>query len=118
RSWRLEVAKRCQRQQIEIAARRRSLDARTLLMLLDDVWYRVELDVLPAKESIEKIVDGESRRCVVAEARYDVVLRRRISRGKYDELQLCKHMYGSSDVYAVRKQQISTQEIKRHGLRA
>jgi hypothetical protein len=49
----------------------------------------------------------------IAEARYDAVLRRRISRAMYDELRMCKHMYGSDDVYAMRKQQISTLEIKR-----
>jgi hypothetical protein len=116
-SWRHSAAKRRQREQAEIAARRRTLNERTFLLLLDDVWFHVEVDVLPNNRYIEKVVDGGTRRCVVAEPRYDVVLRRHISRAMSDELRQCKHLYGSDDLYAVSKRQISTQEIKGHGLR-
>jgi hypothetical protein len=34
-----------------------------------------------------------------------------------DELRQCKRLYGSDDLYAVSKRQISTQEIKVRGLR-
>lgn len=116
-SWRQSAAKRREREQAGIAARRRTLDERTLLLLLDDVWFRVEVDVLPNNRYIEKVTDGGTRRHVVAESRYDVVLRRHISRVMNGELRQCKRLYGSDDLYAVSKRQISTREIKVHGLR-
>jgi hypothetical protein len=116
-SWRQSAAKRRQREEAEIAARRRTLNERTFLLLLDDVWFRVEVDVLPNNRYIEEVINGEARRCVVAEPRYDVVLRRHISRAMSDELRECKRLYGSDDLYAVRKRQISRREIKMHGLR-
>jgi hypothetical protein len=116
-SWRQSAAKRRQREQAEIAARRRTLDGRTLLLLLDDVWFRVEVDVLPDNQHIEKVVDGKMRWCVIAETRYDVVLRRIVSRAMSDELRRCKRLYGSVNMYAVSKRQISTREINAHRLR-
>ncbi len=116
-SWRRDTAKRCQREQADIAARRRKLDERTLLLLLDNVWYRVEMGVLPKARRAEGVIDGKMRWYVLAESRYDVVLRRNISRAMADELRHCKHLYGSDDLYAVSKRQISTREIKAHGLR-
>jgi hypothetical protein len=35
----------------------------------------------------------------------------------HGQLQHCKHLYGSDGLYAVSKRQISTREIKAHGLR-
>jgi hypothetical protein len=116
-SWHRGATKRRQREQGEIAARRRTLNERTFLLLLDDVWFRVQVDVLPNNRYIEKVIDGGTRRCVVAEPRYDVVLRRHISRAMSDELRQCKRLYGSDGLYAVSKRQISTREIKVHGLR-
>ena len=116
-SWRQSAAKRREREQAGIAARRRTLNERTLLLLLDDVWFRVEVDVLPNSHYIEKVIDGRKRRYVVAEPRFDVVLRRHISRAMSDELRQCKHLYGSDGLYAVSKRQISTREINVHKLR-
>ena len=116
-SWRQSAARRRQREQAEITARRRTLDERTLLLLLDDVWFRAEMDVLPDNQHIEKVIDGKTRRCVIAEIRYDVVLRRNVSREMSDELRQCKRLYGSADLYAVSKRQVSTREIKAHRLR-
>jgi hypothetical protein len=100
RSWRHSVAERRKREQAEIAARRRTVDERTLLLLLEDIWFRVEVDLLPT-----------------AESRYDAVLRKNVSRAARADLQQCLHLYGSSDLYAVSKRQISRQEIKANGLR-
>jgi hypothetical protein len=116
-SSRQGAAKRRQREQAEIAARRRTLNERTFLLLLGDLWFRVEVDVLPNNRYLEKVIDGRARRYIVAEPRYDVVLRRHISRAMSDELRQCKRLYGSDGLYAVSKRQISTREIKVHGLR-
>jgi hypothetical protein len=117
RSWRRSVAERRQREQAEIDARRRVLDLRTLLLLVDDVWFCVEVDELPQRYCVEKIIDGKPHRHVLAEGRYDVILRRRISRAMSDELRQCKYLYGSDEVYAVSKRQISKREMRRHQLR-
>jgi hypothetical protein len=117
RSWKDDTAKRRQREQDDIASRRRALNERTFLLLLDDVWFRVEVDVLPQKRYVEKVVDGKPSRHVIAESRYDVVLRRNISRTTSDELRHCERLYGSENLYAVSKRQISTREIKAYRLR-
>ena len=117
RSWRHDAAQRREREQAEIATRRRAMGERTLLLLLNDVWYRVEVDVLPRERFVENATDGRPHRQVIAEPRYDVVLRRHISRVMGADLQQCEHLYGSKDLYAISKRQISTREIKAHRLR-
>jgi hypothetical protein len=116
-SWRHGAAERRRREQVEIAKRRRIVDERTLLLLLNDAWFRVEVDVLPEERFIEKAVDGKKQKHAIAEPRYDVVLRRHISRVVHADLEQCKHLYGSDKLYAVSKRQMSTQEIKAHRLR-
>jgi hypothetical protein len=117
RSWRQSAAERRRRKHAKIATRRRVVDERTLLLLLDDVWFRVEVDVLPKERSVEDVVDGKPRRRVIAEPRYDVVQRRTVSRAVRADLRKCEYLYGSKDLYAVSKRQISTREIKAHCLR-
>jgi hypothetical protein len=117
RSLRQSVAQRRQREQLEIASRRRVVDERTMLLLLDEVWFLVEVDVLPKERLIEAVVDGRPHRRAQIESRYDVVLRRSISRAKMADLEQCKYLYGSGDLYAVSKRQISTREIKAYRLR-
>ena len=117
RSWRRDGVERRQREQAEIAARRRTMDERTLLLLLDDVWYRVDVATMPQTRTVEHVVDGKPRRQTVADPRHDAVLRRNVSRLIDTDLQRCKYLYGSSDLYAVSKRQLSKQEIKEHRLR-
>jgi hypothetical protein len=114
-SWRRTVAERRRREQLEIAARRRIVDERTQLLLLDDVWFQVEVDVLPAARVVVGV--GQPPRRVRPESRYDVVLRRNISREIAADLQHCEHLYGPGNLYAASKRQISTREIKAYGLR-
>jgi len=117
RPWRHEVAERRRRDHAEIAMRRRVVDERTVLLLLDDVWFRVEFDLLPKERLVESVVDGKPHRRTTAESRYDVVLRRNISRAILADRQQCEHLYGSGDLYAVNKRQISIGEIRAHRLR-
>ncbi|HEY2677357.1 MAG TPA: hypothetical protein VGI65_10330 [Steroidobacteraceae bacterium] len=100
RSWRLAPAETCKREEREIAGRRRVVDQRTLLLRLEDVWFEVEVDKRPKAESW-----------------YDAVLRRVVSPGNHVDLQQCMKLYGSSDLYAIGKRQISKQELKKYGLR-
>jgi hypothetical protein len=94
------------------------LDARTLLLPVEDVWFCVALDVLPEERYVEKIIDGKPERRVIANARYDIVQRRSVSRVIIDESRHSEHLYGSDAVYGVSKRQISTREFKAHELRA
>jgi hypothetical protein len=97
--------------------RRRMVDQRTFLLLLDDIWFRVETDELPRERLVESVVDGKPHRRMAVDLRHDVVLRRDISRATSSDRQQCEHLYGSGDLYAVSKRQASTREIKAHRLR-
>ena len=98
RTWKSLIVEQRERQQAEIAKRRRVLDEHTMLLLLDDIWYRVRVEALSA------------------ESRYDVVLHSKVSRPKPDDRRQCEHLYGSAALYAVRKQQLSRRELKAHEL--
>ena len=117
RYWRRGIAEHRRRELAQIAMRRRVVDERTFLLLLDDIWFRVETDLLPRERVVESVVDGKPHRRMVADFRYDVVLRRRISRAISSDRQQCEHLYGSGDLYAVSKRQIPTRDIKAHRLR-
>jgi hypothetical protein len=116
-SWRHTYAERCKREHAEIAMRRRVVDERTFFLLLNGVWFLVEVDVLPKERIVESVIDGKPRRYTTAESSYDVVQRRNISRTILADRRQCEHLYGSSDLYAVSKRQISTREIKAQRLR-
>ena len=63
RSWRHSVAQRRRREQLEIATRRRIVDQHTMLLLLNDLWFRVEAEVLPKERPVAGDVDrGGARR--------------------------------------------------------
>ena len=117
RSWRQGAAEDRKREAAETAARRRVVDERTLLLLLEGIWFRVEVGVLPKERIVEKIIDGKTHRHMIAEPRYDVVLRKTVSQSDQRDLRQCKQLYGSNNLYAVAKRQISTREIKAHQLR-
>jgi hypothetical protein len=115
RSYRSSYAQREEREQAEVDARRRELDECTLLLCLNDVWFEVKLAELPARREMVT-ADVPRGVKVIVEPRYDVVLRRETSRAHADS-QERKRVYGSSDLYAVSKRQLSKREIKAHGLR-
>ena len=117
RSLRSRSAVRMEQEQAELNARRRVLDDRTVLLRLDELWFEVKLAELPARQEVVSIVSGRRRTKVSVRSRYDVVLRRETSRSQYDDSQERKRVYGSSDLYAVSKRQLSKREIKAHGLR-
>jgi hypothetical protein len=116
RSWRHTSAERRRRELADIARRRRVVNASTMLLLLDELWFCVEVDVLPKERVVESVIDGKLQRSMKAECRYDVAMRRTISRARLTDRQQCEHLYGAGDLYAVSKRQISAREIKAHGL--
>jgi hypothetical protein len=89
RSWRRSDAQRRQREQLEIATRRRVVDERMMLLLLEDVWFRVEVDVLPGERSAQRVAGGLRDKRVKVEPRYDAVLRRHVSRAILADAQQC-----------------------------
>ena len=86
RFWQRADAEKRRREEAEIATRRRVLDERTLLLLLEGIWFRVDVDTLPRERFIEVIADGRPQRQLAAESRYDVVLRRHVSRAVRTEI--------------------------------
>jgi hypothetical protein len=117
RAWRHSIAEHHRRDQAEVAARRRKVDERTYLLLLNEIWFSVEVDVLPEERRVDRVIDGKLHRQMTAESRYDVVLRKNVSRAGRVESRQREHLYGSSGLYAVNKRQISAREIKAHCLR-
>jgi len=117
RSSRQDAADYHAREAAEIAAGRRNVDERTLLLRVEGIWYRVELGVLPKERIVASVIDSTRRRRMFAEPRYDVVLRRAVSRSVQADLRQCKQLYGSMDFYAQNKRQLSSREIKEHQLR-
>jgi len=112
RAWRREQIERREQEQVQLVARRRILNDRTVLMRLDDLWFEVTLAELPAPRAVQ--IEGRSK--VVLERRYDIVLRRPINRN--EDASDRGRVYGSSDLYAVSKRQLSKRELKAHGLRS
>jgi hypothetical protein len=112
-----DAAEHDMREAEEVTAHRRTVDERTLLLLVEGIWYLVELGVLPKERIVASVVDSTRRRRTFAEPRYDVVLRRAVSRSVQADLRQCKQLYGSMDFYAQNKRQLSSREIKQHQLR-
>lgn len=114
RAWRREQIERRERDQAQLVARRRILNDRTVLMLFDGLWFEVTLAQLPAPRVVESC--GRCKGKVVLERRYDIVLRRPINRN--EDASDRHRVYGSTDLYAVGKRQLSKRELKAHGLRS
>ena len=115
RSWQRRRDERQRARQAEIATRRRVIDPETQLLQLSGEWFEVRVAVLPSESVTILIVDGQKRRSRKAESRFDVVLKRRISR--LDERDARIKLYGSDTLHAVSKRQLSRRELKTHGLR-
>jgi hypothetical protein len=116
RTFHSSYAEREARAQAEVDARRRVLDGRTLLLRLDELWFEVKLAELPACRQLVAGNGAHRRTKVLMEPRYDVVLRREISRAHGHSLER-ERLYGSSNLYAASKRQLSKREMKTHGLR-
>jgi hypothetical protein len=116
RSWRRRNAERARARDAEIAAQRRVLDAKTMLLRLNGGWFWVEVDTLPAWSARDVVIDGEQRRSRHAEPRFDVVLKRETSRAACKDAPLRARLYGRDDLYGLSKRQISRREMKQFGV--
>jgi hypothetical protein len=110
-----EIDERREQERAQLIARRRILNERTVLLRLDDLWFEIALAELPAGRVVERIVDGQRKKRIVYDRRYDIVLRREVM--LYMDSQERERLYGSVELYAVSKRQLSRREMKAHGLR-
>ena len=115
RAGKREKAEQNRLRQAEIHARRRVINGRTLLLLLDGAWFEVRVEPLPAVQILETIVQGRMCRRRVPDRRVDVVMKLRTAIDEHADERL--HLYGSRSVYAVAKRQLSRRELRAHGLR-
>jgi hypothetical protein len=115
RTWTQEKAEQNRRRQAEIHSRRRVIKEGTLLLLLDGLWFEIQVAALPAVQIAETVVQGRVRRSRVAERRFDVVLKIRTALDEDGAHR--RHLYGSPSVYAVSKRQLSRKELRAYGLR-
>lgn len=88
----------------EIAARRRVVDERTLLLRIDGSWYRVEIAPLP-----------DALTCRQGQIPFDAVLKRPLVHPHQEAARL-QHWYGSASVYGVSKRQAGKRELSLHGI--
>jgi len=116
RSWNEIAAARRAAAKKEIEARRRVIDEHTQLHLLRGEWFEVQLVPLPDVRVIEVNVNGRWMRKRVADARFDIVLKRATSRIQHHDAEEREALYGSATVYAAAKRQLSRREKKAHGL--
>lgn len=120
----VRARERQRRQQAEIDARRRILDERTQLLKLEDAWFTVSVEPLPTGKN-PKIPKGQIHPREIPEYRFDVVTRELASRTDGRSASGPSHsrwrrrlwLYGSGELYAVQKRQLSKKEIKAYGLR-
>jgi hypothetical protein len=101
RSWRNDSSEVARARQAKLDARRRIVDELTQLHLLDGEWYEVRLARLPALMSPDTAV-------------FDVVIKRAMAHGKGTQDR--EQRYGSHDLYAVAKRQLSRREKQRYDL--
>jgi hypothetical protein len=113
-NWRRSYQQRLQAEQAEIHGRRRVISADTQLLLVAGLWFGVVVEKLPAAIVTHAIVKGRHLRQVRAEPRYDVVLRKLVSRERGEEERV--FLYGAADLFATNKRQLSRRELKEHGL--
>jgi hypothetical protein len=116
RAWSRERAEDRRKSQAELDARRRIVDGDTQLHRLDDHWFLVEMAPLPEIRMTEVNVRGRLVPKRVADSRFDVVLKREMSRLHYHDRVERQEFYGSDEVYAASKRQMSNRELKRYGL--
>lgn len=115
RTWKQEKAVQDRLRQTEIHSRRRVIDARTLLLLLEGAWFEVRMEPLPAAQIVEAIVEGRVQRKRVPNRRFDVVMKLRTALSEHVDAR--ERLYGSRSIHAVAKRQLSRKEITTHSLR-
>lgn len=113
-NWRRSYKLRLQAEQAKIHTRRRLIGADTQLLLIAGLWFQVVVGKLPEAVVSHAIVNGSRVRRVRAEPRYDVVLRKLVSRERDDEERV--FLYGAADLFATNKRQLSRRELKDHGV--
>lgn len=100
---------------------RRIISERLQLHLVDQVWYEVTLDTLPPARIVREDVNGVSRQTEVPEQRWDVI--RKIWAVLPSNTNVApegsnKDYYGCASLYAVKKRQLSSREIRDRQLNA
>lgn len=103
-----------EREAAEQAARRRVLNERELLLLIEGIWYRVELAPLPSCTYREVHDRGRTRTITECEMRWDVVRKTTVAAG--EKADQAYDLYGRWGVYAATKRQLGQRELRKHGL--
>jgi hypothetical protein len=116
-SWKQYKRQRREKEAARVSAFRRVIDTSSMLLKLDGCWFLVEVAALPERTIRALRNDGVIQRVPYAEARFDVVMKRRTSRLSTEDDRRRKQLYGRVALYAVSKRQISRREIDAFELR-
>ncbi len=121
KSW---VDKRRESQAVEqqqVRERRRVVSDFIQLLRLDDLWYQVELGLLPAPRALPRGAADKSKAKLAHDYLWDCVENRLVSlEARSPEgqrsAQARRHLYGDARLYAKSKRQLCAKELKKHSI--
>jgi hypothetical protein len=121
-SWSRRRKVRYAANEAEVRTRRRVIDKRTQLLLLEGEWYEVKLALVSEFMAPPLPLSKPLRASELSQppyVAYDVVLRHVVKDWKSNTSngKARGDLYGSPGLYAVKKRQLSKREIEMHGLR-
>ena len=100
---------------------RRIISSHVQLHLVNQVWYEVTLDILPAARAILQHIDGIAKKTMVCDKRWDVIRKTWVtleSKARVAVAGSSQDYYGCASLYAREKRQLSSQEIQDYQLNA
>ncbi|WP_143751306.1 hypothetical protein [Collimonas sp. PA-H2] len=98
---------------------RRIISDRVQLHLVNDVWYEVTLDILPAARVVLQHVNGAAEKTRVCDKRWDVIRKAWVTlenKARVAPAGSNQDYYGHVSLYALKKRQLSSREIREHQL--
>ena len=114
--WRRRAEQHAATRAAEIATRLRRLGDGRWHLKIDSEWYEVQMATLPPDQIVERSARDHWRNQYSAARVFDVVLGRPV--GQHDQYghNPLAAVYGSPELYAVSKRQLSRREIAKYGL--
>lgn len=100
---------------------RRIISDRVQLHLVNDVWYEVTLDTLPAARVVLQHVKGVIEKTRICDKRWDAIRKAWVtleSKARVAPAGSNQDYYGCASLYALKKRQLSSREIRDHQLNA
>ncbi|MEO6918123.1 MAG: hypothetical protein ABI171_03650 [Collimonas sp.] len=98
---------------------RRIISDRVQLHLAEQVWYEVTLDTLPPAYAVLREIDGVVKRSMVCDKRWDTLRKTWVTlerKARIPDAGSSQDYYGSETLYALKKRQLNSREIRDYQL--